>query len=293
LRPKECIRDGTFAKLPLAIGLVTAVHVFFVELRLHQCTLCPSNLSKAAKHAEDKVKQHGNQIATLQLQERMVRKNDLGAALLSSIDNCPAVRSISETHETEQEAHQDIGDRLIAIGNLHLQKAELANPDKINKAKQRADRKYNKAFTEERELMKAKQQAHHTVKTLKDHLKELERSSGAAPLALTNGDGASSLTLCGFRSTAGNSPYPSDDSDDDDDDDDTSSSLKSSAPSSPSTSASEGHDGAVEEVAASGVHSGATPAPTRATRASKKRQAADESADGTAVKKVAGDAHVE
>lgn len=274
----------------MKLRLAEAEHTAAVDAwkDAHQST---NGLSKAAKHAEEKVKQHGNQIATLQLQERMVRKNDLGAALLSSIDNCPAVRSISETHETEQEAHQDIGDRLIAIGNLHLQKAELANPDKINKAKQRADRKYNKAFTEERELMKAKQQAHHTVKMLKDHLKELERSSGAAPLALTNGDGASSLTLCGFRSTAGNSPYPSDDSDDDDDD--TSSSLKSSAPSSPSTNASEGHNGVDEEVAASTSGVGTTPAPARATRASKKRQAADESADGTAVKKVAGDAHVE
>ncbi len=37
-------------------------------------------------------------------------------ALLSAIDSCPAVRNISDTHETEQEAHQDIGAQLSPVG---------------------------------------------------------------------------------------------------------------------------------------------------------------------------------
>ena len=173
--------------------------------------------SKAGKYADDQIKEHTNAAAAIQLNERMLRKNELGDALLTAVTGCDAVQGIHSTHLTEKEAYADIATQLYNIAALFEQQSQLKNADKLNHAKQVADRKLAKAQAKQQELVTLKTEAFQEVKRTKARIKVLEESGAAAPLALTNG-GASGLSLPGFRAAAEDGSSSGSDDDDDQDD---------------------------------------------------------------------------
>jgi hypothetical protein len=171
---------------------------------------------KASKHAADQIKEHTNAVAAIELNERMLRKNELGDALLTAVTGCDAVQGMSSTHHTAKEAYADIATQLYNIAGLYEQQSQLKDADKLNRAKQVADRKLAKAQAKQHELVTLKAEAFQQLKAIKARIKMLEESGAAAPLALTNG-GESGLSLPGFRAAEDGSSSESDDGDDQDD----------------------------------------------------------------------------
>ena len=115
---------------------------------------------------------------------------------------------------TEKEAHADIATQLYNIAGLYEQQSQLKDADKLNHAKQVADRKLAKAQDKQQELVILKGDVFQELKRTKARIKMPEESGAATPLALTNG-GESGLSLPGFRAAQDGSSSESDDDQDD------------------------------------------------------------------------------